>query len=410
MGWWGYQKRAKRHFLPTFLLASGVALFFFFLTSSSYAQQDQNLTFIFSLPDLEDISPPANPENSRFDQQKFPSSGSGQLFYSLRLVLLDPETEQPLEKAHVYLELVHLQTGETVKTLKYVRNHEPLLLSLAEGNWQIMVKINTPESTGNDYYRNFTLLLNTTRKELNETVYLNPVGSIRGIVVDNQGNIVVGAIIQFFCSSSLGDISEQISDEYGSFSALWLPEGSCKIAATDREAVGYTTSIVTQGQMNDVEIILNKEVQGKLRSSVVFLLAGPLLFFLLFILLVVMRKKKTNKVSTTNETEQEQGGDRSSVPQTTGASQEIKQSTSQHNDRINDILATLNPKEKEVVSYLLNQNPSTQARIRYAIRIPKTTLARVFLSLEAKNIITVEALGKMKNIALTQWFLGKSSK
>lgn len=404
MGWWGYEKRIENvlEILLSIVCTVMSVMFFLVMASSSHAQPDQNLTSIFSLPDIEGISPPANPESSQPGQQ--PPSSRGQL-PALRLFLLDSQTEQPLEKAHVYLDLANLQTGETVKTLKYLRNHEPLLLSLGEGNWQIIVKINTPESTGNDYYRNMTLLTNRSSNGRNETVYLNPVGSIRGMVIDNNGNIVVGAIIQFFCSSSLGEVTEQVSDDYGSFSAPWLPEGSCKVVATNGEAVGYTMSTIVRGQINDIEIVLNKEVPRRLRSFLLFIFGGLSLLFLGFALFMVMRKKKmktevlspiSHEFTIAQEFKQQ-------APEDSG------RKSDRNNGRIDDILATLNAKEKEVVAYLLNENPSTQTRIRYATTIPKTTLVRIFLSLEAKKIIRVQALGKMKKIALTDWFLGKSS-
>jgi len=72
------------------------------------------------------------------------------------------------------------------------------------------------------------------------------------------------------------------------------------------------------------------------------------------------------------------------------------------------ILKTLNKKEKAVVEFLLaNTNKASQAKIRHATGIPRTSLSRVLQSLEGKKIVHVEKHGKMVNVALTDFFLGK---
>ena len=73
--------------------------------------------------------------------------------------------------------------------------------------------------------------------------------------------------------------------------------------------------------------------------------------------------------------------------------------------RKTDIMKTLNPREKNVVNFLLeNKNHSSQNNIKNNLGIPKTTLIRLFQALEAKNIVSIERIGKMKKITLTSWF------
>ena len=51
---------------------------------------------------------------------------------------------------------------------------------------------------------------------------------------------------------------------------------------------------------------------------------------------------------------------------------------------------------------------STQAYIKNSLGIPKTSLVRIFETLEAKRIASVEMIGKMKKITLTDWFMGRT--
>jgi uncharacterized membrane protein len=71
-------------------------------------------------------------------------------------------------------------------------------------------------------------------------------------------------------------------------------------------------------------------------------------------------------------------------------------------------METLNEREKKVVQFLLEEKGiATQAKIRNGTAIPKTSLVRVFQSLETKKVVSIEKIGKMKKITVTDWFMGK---
>ncbi|PIY60613.1 hypothetical protein COY95_00875, partial [Candidatus Woesearchaeota archaeon CG_4_10_14_0_8_um_filter_47_5] len=72
-----------------------------------------------------------------------------------------------------------------------------------------------------------------------------------------------------------------------------------------------------------------------------------------------------------------------------------------------DIVRTLLAGEQNVVTYLLENNGGgTQASAKHATGLPLTSLHRYIQSLETKNILVVEKIGKMKKIRLSDWFLG----
>ncbi len=71
-------------------------------------------------------------------------------------------------------------------------------------------------------------------------------------------------------------------------------------------------------------------------------------------------------------------------------------------------MVTLNKKEIKVVDYLMQSEKSpSQNRTSHDIGIPKTSLSRIIDSLEKKNILTCEKIGKYKKLQLTKWFLAK---
>ena len=75
--------------------------------------------------------------------------------------------------------------------------------------------------------------------------------------------------------------------------------------------------------------------------------------------------------------------------------------------RVNDILNSLKAREKQIVTFLLENNyQATQAKIISGTGIPKTSLMRTLDSLVMRNIIQVQKIQKAKKITLTSWFLG----
>jgi uncharacterized membrane protein len=76
--------------------------------------------------------------------------------------------------------------------------------------------------------------------------------------------------------------------------------------------------------------------------------------------------------------------------------------------RIQGILATLNKDERAVVDFLLKHKfKATQPQIFKETLIPKTTLARQAINLQAKNIIQTRKIRKIKELELTDWFIGE---
>jgi uncharacterized membrane protein len=80
-----------------------------------------------------------------------------------------------------------------------------------------------------------------------------------------------------------------------------------------------------------------------------------------------------------------------------------------------DILTALGKKEQQVVRFMLKEQDISdkkrfylsQASIVRGADIPKTSLVRIFDSLEQKNILKIEKFGKMKKISFTDWFESK---
>ena len=287
--------------------------------------------------------------------------------------LRDYESKELINDIHMNIFILDLEEGSEVNTLQYVDEEGILELRLDPGSYEIILKVDDLGTRGKDYYFKANVQV---RQDIEQAIYLFPVGSLRGFVYDND-KAVNGADLKFECSGNYGDLTLESTDSFGSFSKEWLPLGSCRVIAEYGGKMGFNDVEIREAEIADVEINLSRSILGRPYVNWGLLLA--LLAVFVFVLFY-KRKKPIQKEETQVEL----------------------------SPRTKDVLNTLKEKEKEVVDHLLeNEYNSTQASIRNNTGIPKTSLARLFDSLEAKKVIIVEKIGKMKKIKLTEWFLGK---
>jgi uncharacterized membrane protein len=209
-------------------------------------------------------------------------------------------------------------------------------------------------------------------EDINKSINFLPVGSVRGEVYSNKA-IITDAIVKAECSKGYGEVAEIKVNRFGSFSMDYLPVGNCKIYARSGDQIGFVEVSIQNGNVSRANINLDKKS-----------VAEYSLFFVIFIIVVVVviffifyKSRKPKK-------------------------QKPKQ-----DKRVNDIMKTLNKKEEAVVKYLIEHKEAYQNKIVYSTNIAKTSLARVLLNLEQKNIVSIEKIGKSKKVKLTKWFLNK---
>lgn len=214
-----------------------------------------------------------------------------------------------------------------------------------------------------------------------------PVGYLQGKVLDTEGNLIPKAKLSFACFSSITVEYPEKTDDTGFFSVKYAPIGTCSLIASSGEAVGTAEFEVKKGEIAKVEVVLGKKVaEDNFNGYWLYSLGAIVLIIIVLIALWWWKKRAVPKIKekVTLETEK-------SVPQQTHV-----------------ILQTLNDKEKSVVNFLLeNNNQASQAKIRYATHIPRTSLARVLDSLQRKKLVEVDKDGKMVDVKLTKLFLGK---
>lgn len=292
----------------------------------------------------ENISPPSVPEG---DEQR------------LSLVLYDSSTKLRVSDMHARLDV----SGEdSFSTMKFVRENGRISLMISPGQYLIEFFLDDIATPGKDYLYASMFDIDS---DLEEDVFLVPAGSVQGVVYSGN-RAVPGADVLLYCSGQDDPVEADV-DFSGTFVVDYLPEGQCRIVAASDENRGETMVRINHGALSEVEVRLDERI-----VSFDWLYFGFLLIPILLVAIFLLIPKRKNA------------------------------------SRSDDVLVALSEREKKVVRHLLdNDNRSTQASIKNDTGIPKTSLLRIFQSLENRNIIYIEKIGKMKKVSLSDWFLGK---
>jgi uncharacterized membrane protein len=222
-----------------------------------------------------------------------------------------------------------------------------------------------------------------------------PVGYLQGKVLDSNGNLVPNAELNFNCFSNIVSDYPSEADKTGFFSVKNMPEGSCSIIASTESLAGSTEFKIEKGEVTKVEVILGEVfVNKKSPLFAIISILALIIVILLAILFLIKKRKQFNKEETKI--------DKIETEVKTGKSE------LEHSKQTMAISKTLSEKERKIVDYLLaNKNESSQAKIRHATKIPRTSLSRVLKSLEKKKIAKIDKDGKMVSVSLSDFFLGK---
>lgn len=321
------------------------------------------------------------------------SGASAQEDHKLQITLKEAASNKEVNNVLVNIVIINKETGNERMVSSFVQQN-PITMSLPQGEYVLIFKIDSLQTPGKDYYGELEAPL---EDDVIKEAIVFPVGSLDGIVLDQLDNLVSKAILKISCNKEYGEKAPTTTDKVGSFQMAYAPIGECLITATSHNAVGTQRITVEKGMAKHLEIKLNKPVIAQASPYVLILIiimvvAGGSIVFFLF------KRYKKGRMHTAKE-EKELGI----------LAKGVEQPKEKHlGKRTQDVLNTLNEREKRVVTFLLEQNhQSTQAKIRYETGIPKTSLVRIFTSLQNKKVITIESIGKVKKIKLTDWFLEK---
>ena len=269
----------------------------------------------------------------------------------------------------------------------FLEEDEILKINLEDGEYEVEIVIDDPNTEGIDYYTESYL---DVQENLAKVIYLYPVGSLSGFVKDNLDNVISGADIKFECNRVFNLDYPEITDQFGSFSLRFVPIGNCKIHGSFEGETGMTEVEIEKGSLSTLDIKLNTGLIRNNSSLGAYLISLGLIILIMAGIIGLFLMKNRKKTSKKKEAKKEKSSDK-----------KIGQ-------RGEDILKTLRKNERMIVEYLLDtKGPSHLSKIHYKTGISKGALFRNIKSLEQKNIIETYSEGRVKKIKLSEWFTEK---
>lgn len=291
---------------------------------------------------------------------------------TLSLEFRDFSTNEPIEGS-VALIITDQATGLSFDTAAATDAQGIANIEVPDSALSIVAHVDRAETPGADYHA--TVKVNPVQNP-SVIVFLEPIGTLRGEVVDEQGNALPGADLKISC---LTESPTGATDEFGAFTAM-LPVGSCRVLARYQDRTGWADVTITHGGVATTTVTLTQNILNPFTSHPLWWLAGALLIIALeAIAIYTLYKRKPGP----KPIKREEG-------------------------ELASVMRTLSDREKSIVQHLFdNDGQSNQARIHKELGIPKTSLIRALQALERKKIIETEKDRKLIKVKLTSWIMLK---
>lgn len=283
--------------------------------------------------------------------------------------------EEELDNVNAIYTIKNIHTNQEIKGASKAYD---LTIILTQGIYDVHILLDNTNTKGYDYYAQTQIMILLETEEINLDIFT--IGSAEITTKNEKNEFLSNTLIRIICTGKYGDTGYYYTDELGILLLKKIPEGECEIRTAHRDEIINKKINVQKGELHKIEFIFkSQEKQTKISSLIIILLINLAIILIITTYIIYTRiVKKTKKELTKKEPEKYK----------------------------EDVYKVLLTKEKNIVNYLLEhkQKEIYQAKISRELKIPKTTLSKILTSLEAKNIITIEKIGKAKKIKLTPWF------
>lgn len=217
-------------------------------------------------------------------------------------------------------------------------------------------------------------------------VRLAPIAEVAGTAFASDGKPAAGATVELRCAG--GFARNATASEAGGFAFSRVPAAKCMLSSVQNGESSKGEFELTQGMLYVAELRLGKEIPVYIWLGLVAALAAGLW-------LAFGRKKPASP--------EEKKGRQSKM------AKPAKPAASSPSKRQSDLLATLDPKEKRIVEYVMHYSPAAVkvAKLRRELLIPKTSLTRTLQALERKQFLSLEMMGARQYVKLHEFFSEK---
>ncbi len=215
------------------------------------------------------------------------------------------------------------------------------------------------------------------------SIMMEYTGDVAGVLSSEEGAVIAGADIELLCGD--GSSVNATTTSTGSFHFDRVRTGNCIISANANGKSVHQDFVLARGELKSLGLQFRQD-------------NGTAVLVAVLILLGIAAAWKLS-AGKPKEPGKKYLGKRQRQPQQAASKPDPTQ-------RQSDLLATLDSKEKEIVSYMLHHSPSAVrvSKLRRELLIPKTSLTRTLMALERKQFIKVEKVGSRMFVKLHDFF------
>lgn len=316
--------------------------------------------------------------------------------------VLDLIDKKPIPNAHIYYYLEDVNSRIIYEEYLISDSNGEFIITTNKSRYNLIIKLDKLDTLGQDGFFQAEIFL-IDDSEINAIIL--PIGSLKGAVVDIHNRPIQNALVRVDCISEYGIQGVSKTNEIGSFNYKYLPSGQCRVGAAFDNSISFSDVNISSGNFSD--IIIKLDVENDNNDTGLFLIIA-IISAIVVLGIILLHKKILNKKNNIENKIKKLNIKKNKLNSKNNSKEENKTDKSEYkNKRASDILATMQGNERDVLKFLIENPNTTMAKIYYGTGIPKTSLARVLQTLESKNIITTEKIGKLKKVSLTDWFLEK---
>ncbi len=325
--------------------------------------------------------------------------------YHLVYALNEVGTDRNITNVTLKINEKNILTGKELSITEYL-NTNMASIYLNSGEYELVFIADEAQTEGKDYYAFEKFTVSESNKEI---IYLFPIASIRGTVVDKLDNLLEGAEIKLNCDKDFMPIEQIKTDKFGAFTIQAVPTGNCIITASYKDSFEQQHLAFNRGDFEAIRLKLEDETTSSSLDSSFTLFAMIILLAIFAAGLAYwffVRHESAFQVKEPAALEKIEPQQRNNNRLSRRIAKKPKESSLPQ--RVKHILPTLNNRERLVVQFLLDNNGiSTQGKIRHGTQIPKTSLIRILDSLRSRKIVSIDVTDVSKSIKLSSWFMQK---
>ena len=208
----------------------------------------------------------------------FSFTAQAQESYHLVYALKEVGTDRNITNVTLQIREKSINADKELSITEYL-NTNTAELYLNSGEYELIFIVDEAKTEGKDYYTFEKFTVAESKKDI---IYLFPIASIRGTVVDKLDNLIEGAEIKLSCDKDFISLNPIKTDKYGAFTIQAVPTGNCIITASYKDSFEQHSLAFNLGDYETIRLKL-EDAAASTPSDTSFTLFDLIGLFAIFV-------------------------------------------------------------------------------------------------------------------------------